>query len=483
MRLLLTNDSPSIENLSYLPPLPLVINYSDGARTMTQRDEDNIHLGLQRHGFVRRVVLHAPSSSLNIWLGQMNKPFPKLGELSLLSTGTTTEDMAPVLPGALQAPDLRRLSLHGISLPKGLPLLSSTIALSTLFITNIRASCYFSPGHLVTHLQGLAHLEELTISFAIPIPLPSRERELLSPPIPPVTLPTLRRFTFRGVSVYLDNLVAQINAPLLEQFTLTILFEVAFTLVNLTEFIRGTVGLGCLTARVNFNKDGVYIDAGREKPDYYKLWGSGKLGLQVNCEALDWQMDAAAQVCSALGAVVTTIEELVLDLDADWMPSGWENTLYDTLWHELLLPFAGVQKLHIGSSLALELSKALESDVGRLILPGLQELEVSLKNDHVVKALTAFFDTRESMDRPVDLLVPPGEDDIIRANLFQNTLSERRGRRRRDLENQLKFEEAIDAERREKEMWKARALALEEQLMGLQADISSEPFSTRTVPR
>jgi hypothetical protein len=38
----------------------------------------------------------------------------------------------------------------------------------------------------------------------------------------------------------------------------------------------------------------------------------------------------------------------------------------------------------------------------------------------------------------------------------------------RDLENQRKFEEAI----KEREMWKARALALEELLMGLPVDIS-----------
>ena len=465
MNLLLTNNFPPIGDLSYLPPLSLFIDYSDTTKTMTQNDEDNINIGLQRHGFVRRVVLHAPSSSLNIWLGLMNKPFPKLGQLSLLSTGTTKEDMTPMLPETLQAPGLRRLSLHGIGLPKGLLLLSSTISLSTLSLTGVRAPCYFSPRDLVTQLQGLAHLEELTIGFAIPIPLPSREGELLPRPIPPVTLTTLRRFTFRGLSVYLDNLVVQINAPLLERLDLTLLFEIAFTLGNLTEFIRGAEGLGCLVAEVKFDENGVHMDAADKKWGYYNRLDITKLSLQVNCEPLDWQIDAAALVCSALGTAVSPIEELTLHLDASGMASGWENTLYDTLWHELLQSFIGVKKLHISSSLTLELSLALDSleSVEGLVLQELQELKVTLKIDGATNALLGFFETRESMDRPIHLLLVSSYDneEKLRVDIFQHTLAERREqrvRKARDLEYQRKLEEVI----KEKEMWRARALAVEE---------------------
>ena len=171
--LLLTNNSPSMNTLSHLPLLPLVIDYSDKTSTMARKDEDNIYLGLQRHGRVCRVALQAPSSSLRMLLRSMNKPFPRLEDLSIFST--TTEEMSPVLPETLRAPFLRRLSLHCIGLPKGLLLLSSMITLSTFSLIHIRDSCYFPPGHLVTQLQGLPCLEELSIGFAIPIPLPSKE--------------------------------------------------------------------------------------------------------------------------------------------------------------------------------------------------------------------------------------------------------------------------------------------------------------------
>ena len=84
MFLLLTYDSPPIDTLSHLPPLPLVIYYPDRTRTMARKDEDNIHIGLKQHARVRHVVLQAPSSSLRMWLEPMNIPFPRLEYLSLV---------------------------------------------------------------------------------------------------------------------------------------------------------------------------------------------------------------------------------------------------------------------------------------------------------------------------------------------------------------------------------------------------------------
>jgi hypothetical protein len=103
------------------------------------------------------------------------------------------------------------------------------------------------------------------------------------------------------------------------------------------------------------------------------------------------------------------VEELSLDLDTDGMPSRWEDTLDNMLWHELLLPFIGVKKLRIGSSLTFELSQALESVAGGLVpdfLPELQELDVQLVMNHAKKAFSAFIEARESDDRPVYLLTP-----------------------------------------------------------------------------
>ena len=393
MCLLLKNGSPSIDTLNHLSLLPLAINYSHGTRATESKDEDDLQFGLQQHGRVRGVTLQAPSSSLCIWLELMNKIYPRLKDLSLLST--TAKEMNLVLPEKFRAPLLRHLSLHGIALPKGLALLSSTVALSTLSLTHIRDACYFPLGHLVTQLQDLPHLEELFIGFAISIPLPSGDGELLPAPIPPVTLPALRRLTFRGEDIYLENLVAQINTPLLERLSLTLLFDLAFTLVNLNSFIHRTERLGC---RVIFSKDRASM--------YFEEQGIETLDLCVDCGPLDWQIDSATQVCIALGNITPAVEVLTIDLDVDGMPSDWQNTLDSMLWHELLLPFIGVKKLHIGSSLTLELSQVLKSVAGGLaleLLPELQELEVHLRTDQEKMEFSAFIKNRKSAGRPVHL--------------------------------------------------------------------------------
>ena len=405
LHLTITGSPHSVDTLSYLPPLPLVIEYS--TETIIQRDEDNIHLGLQQHGRVCRIALRAPSSCLRIWLEPMDGLYPRLEYLSLSST--TIDATNPMLPEALWAPDLRYLALHGIGLPKGLPLLSSAITLSSLSLTDIRVSCYFPPVYLVTQLQGLPHLEELTIGFAIPIHLPtapSSAGDLLPFPILSATLPILRRLTFRGVDIYLDNLVAQINAPLLERLTLTLFFDTTLTLVNLTEFVSRIEGfeLECPAARIDFEGDSVSIDAGQYEQQGLQV---GKLSLRVSCEGLDWQLNSAAQVCSVLRKVMSTVEDLTLDLDTYQMPLDWENTRDDMLWNELLLPFRGMKKLHIDDPLlTLNVSQALESVTGGLVLellPELQELDAELKTDRVRKAISAFVESRQSVGRPVHL--------------------------------------------------------------------------------
>jgi hypothetical protein len=110
------------------------------------------------------------------------------------------------------------------------------------------------------------------------------------------------------------------------------------------------------------------------------------------------------------------MEELTLDIDVDGMPYNWVDICDDMMWHELLLPFIGVKKLRFGSLLTFELSRALNSVTGGLVLellPELQELELKLNAiDQAKNAISVFAETRESVGRPVQLRVP----HILRAN-------------------------------------------------------------------
>ena len=403
MCLLITNGSPPMDSLAHLPPMPLVIECKNNTTAWVQLDKENVFTGLQQPDRIRRVVLQGPSPSLRTCLIALNELFPQLEYLSIEST--TKEGTSLVLPSTFRAPNLRHLAFHDIGLPVQLSLSASTNALVTLKITHIAAPCYFHPKHLVTQLQDLPYLEELSIGFAVPMPRPSAVERLLPAPIPRVTLPILKRFTFRGVVVYLENLISQIYTPLLEQLDITLLFQLAFTLPNLTQFVHTIEQLRCHSARVLFRRGRASIVTSNGDPRD----GEG-LTISVICEPLDWQIDSTTQVCGALVQVLSSIEELTLDLEDAGISFDEENALDSTLWHGLLLQFRGVRRLHVGSALTSELSDALTSELAGLgleLLPDLQDLEIQLEIDDAYNAFSTLIKTREHAGRLVRLLASP----------------------------------------------------------------------------
>ncbi|KAH8995984.1 hypothetical protein EDB92DRAFT_1942890 [Lactarius akahatsu] len=226
VHILCTNGTPTVDTLDHLPPLPLFIDYRYTDVTISEQDELGLSQALLLCNRVRRIDLHLPSSILPKFLMLMEAPFPILEHLSLSFTADKTTTLA--LSMTFRAPNLRHLTLLGISLPKRLRPLSSTFSLVTLSLTNIRAFGYIRPGLLVARLRSLPQPEEFIISSSIPIPRPSAERELLGNQGTPVTLPNLKNLRFQGVSAYLERLVAQIRAPHLQRLNTTLFNQIAF---------------------------------------------------------------------------------------------------------------------------------------------------------------------------------------------------------------------------------------------------------------
>ena len=400
MLILCTNGTPIVDTLDHLPPLPLFVKYWYTNVTIGRQDELGTYHALRLHNHIRRIDLHLPPSVLHKSLMLMDKPFPILEHLSLSFTDDKITTLT--LPKTFLAPNLRHLALLGIGLPKRLRLLSSTISLIVV-LTNIRASSYLRPRLLVARLRSLPQLEELSIGFSIPIPRPSTERELLGKQGTPVTLPHLKKLTFKGVSVYLEYLVAQIRAHLLERLDITLFNQIAFTLPHLSHFVNQ---IKPDTAGVSFGRDAVTIimvHTTRLHDEYFIL--------RVMCQQLDWQIDSAAQVFSALMALLFSVEWLTLDFDGEVMPTGWENGGIDgTTWHELLRSFTGVKELRICDTLSGELSRALEMDDIGLdpgFLPSLEGLASESEGVDAASLFGSFIYARQVVGRPVRLSFQP----------------------------------------------------------------------------
>jgi len=187
-----------------------------------------------------------------------------------------------------------------------------------------------------------------------------------------VTFPNLKSLRFQGVSAYLECLVAQIRAPLLERLDITLFNQIVFVLPHLAHLINTTEAFKLPTATVFFGNEVSIIITDHQR------YG-GPFTLRVMCKELDWQIHCAAQICGALMPALSSVQKLMLDFDGPMMPTEWGNGEIDgTTWHELLRSFIGVNGLHVCVALSQELSRALQvdeagSDPG--LLPGLQEIQ------------------------------------------------------------------------------------------------------------
>ena len=401
MHIKCTNGTPIVDTLDHLPPLPLLIHYS---YTSTEQDELKICHALRLHDRVRDLYLRLQPSIFQKCLMLMAEHFPTLEYLTLIKLPTVDSLTPLTLPEAFLAPNIRHLSFYGIRLPKRLRLLTSTISLVRLTLWDIKDSSYFRPRLIVARLRSLPQLEELHIGFSVPVPRPSTERELLGEQGIHVTLPNMNTIEFQGVSVYLESFIAQIRAPVLKRLEITLFNQIAFTLQHLCHFINITEGFKSPVVKVCFGYKAIYVTTSNGFGLFDRL---RPFFIEVKCKPLDWQIDCATQICTALAhaPLVSDVGQFILAVDNYTTPEKWlDGEIDETNWHELLRSFVGMKELHIEAGLLEELSRALQmdelgSDPG--FLPDLQEI-VANRN-----LFTSFIDARQVMGRPVQFSPPP----------------------------------------------------------------------------
>ena len=379
--ILCTEGAPVVDKLSLLPPLPLVLDYR--SNSIGARDELGICHALRLRNRVRRVDLQVPPSRLRNLRGLMDEPFPILEHLSLSST--VNEDTSLILSEEFLAPNLRHLKLHGVNLSRHLPSLTCTVSLVTLTLENIRDPSHFLSKHLITPLRSFRQLEELSIGFSTSLPHSSAENEFMDTSETPVVLPRLKRFTFHGVNTHLESLVAQIEAPLLEQLGITLFHRVAFVSPRLSHFINTIEGLKLPIAEITFEHDAVAVVT--DHGSLQLMDRPPSFGLRM-CDVFDLQVDCAARICNALRPVLSGVEQLTLL----WMSGeGQDGHIDSAMWRKLLRPFIGVKRLHIRCPGAprREIDHALalrESGLDTGLLPSLQEFspDISSVNSYPV---------------------------------------------------------------------------------------------------
>ena len=95
---------------------------------------------------------------------------------------------------------------------------------------------------MVIALAVLTNLGEFYLRFRSPLSRPDRQNR--PPPLPTrAVLPALSKLEFKGVSEYLEDLVTQIDVPLLNKFKTTFFNQLIFTTPQLAQFFCHTTEL------------------------------------------------------------------------------------------------------------------------------------------------------------------------------------------------------------------------------------------------
>ena len=393
LRLLCTARTPTKELLDVWPQLPIVL-WADGHEKW---GVDNIIDALEHNDRIYQLRFTSiPNSQLEPVLAAMQQPFRTLTDLYLEPADHTAPIVPPSFLG-VSAPRLQKLTLHRILFP-GLPkLLLSATHLVDLEIWGIPYSGHFSPEAIITGLSALIRLKNLEIAFEYPRGSSGWESQ---PPPPPtrILLPILNTLRLRGVGKYMDDLVARIDAPLLDNVDIT--FFRQFNAPQVTQFISRTPKLMAHgdEARVVFYP----ISGG-----VWDIWVSllrAKLRLGTSCRPSNL-VSSLAQICrwSFPRDLISAVEHLYI-FPHPYVP---DNTgLEVSPWLDLLHPFTAVKNLYISEDFVPHLASALQEIVGERVtevLPALKSLflEGTLPPGPILKAIGQFVVARHLSGHPI----------------------------------------------------------------------------------
>jgi hypothetical protein len=373
--------TPVKEMLAVWPPLPIVI-----VLDRPRYEMDNIIVALEHNDRVSEICLWLfANTRFQQVLAAMQQPFPALTRLDIGLQNLRGQEN-PVIPESFlggSAPHLQYLKLEGIPFPRLPKLLSSAAGLVTLCLLEIPHSGYISPEAMVRCLSTLTRLESLSLDFESP---PSRRETRRPHPPTRFILLALTQFFFVRVSEYLEDLVARIDAPLLDTFDITFFHQLIFNTPQITRFVARSPNIQPpVKARIVFVFDTISVTFSR----------SFSLGIRsIRDDLSDLKLSSLARICTSSSpeGFIPTVEHLYILGARDW-----QVYIEDSQWLEVLRPFTAVKNLYL-SSRDSRMAPPLQNFAGE-VLPSLQNL--FLEDYTRLGAVRKFVAARQLIGHPI----------------------------------------------------------------------------------
>jgi hypothetical protein len=214
-----------------------------------------------------------------------------------------------------------------------------------------------------------------------------------------------------------DDLVARIDAPLIQDFFMTLFNQIVFDTPQLLRFIGRTPNLKALNkACVAFQVDVVKVQLSSISSQTSPYEG---LNVKISITDLDWQISSLEQVFTSCLPPLSMLKDLYIFGDSYWQPNSdgqkgnienaqksKQNKVENTLWLELLHPFTAVRNLYLSEEIAPRIVSALQELVGSRtteVLPILENifLEGLQPSGTVQEAVGQFVAARQVTTRPI----------------------------------------------------------------------------------
>jgi len=391
------------KTLDIWPALPIVILANN---IQSKEDVTNVIAALRQHNQVCKIAyLHEQFQDPVLEeFAAIDEPFPALTSLQLFSYAQNV----PVLPDSFlggSAPRLRSLYLEGIPYPSIGKLLSSTTNLVHLSLWGIPHSGYISPETIVPCLSMLPRLGSLSLGFRYPRS-PARRASRHPPPLTRVVFPSLTTLSFHGEIEYLEDILSQIETPILNRSHFSVFNQLVFGTPILGHFIRRMETFRTThMALVEFSSRDVGI----------RFWGQEMANndmetqsLSILCNPLDWQLSALPQVLNSFLPSLSTLESLEIAVSRE----DWQDEIEVIQWQEFLHPFISVKEMTLKDEASVRLVipalrelTALTGERATEVLPALQNLSLTTSGSSpsgpLKEAIEDFIATRQLYGHPV----------------------------------------------------------------------------------
>ncbi|KAI9437232.1 hypothetical protein H4582DRAFT_2077629 [Lactarius indigo] len=386
-----THGIPVKNNLDFWPPLPIAIHFD--YNRLEFGDEDSIFAALEHPDRVSQVDLCLKGSLLEEIATVMEVPFPALRRLTLL----WEVEGPPTFPSGFlggSAPRLQYLYLEHILFPTLPALLLSTTDLVDLSIHDIPPDGYISPEAMVACLAALPRLKSLLTNFQSDT---ARPDQLHPPPATRTLVPSLVSFEFEGCGEYLEDLVARIDSPQLNQIDIQYFDQPPEVQVaQFFKFLDRSENPDLTLTRhadVTFVNDWVSF---KMYPCPESHPNRNRVHVLTFCQGIERQVSQMIQVFSQRSAMLSRVVHFKL--------SRFRTNASRHEWVLLLRLFSAARTLYVAQEFAGRFARVLESIAGEMVAEVLPVLDLIYLENQQVSALERFLEARQLSGQPITIV-------------------------------------------------------------------------------